>query len=213
VTAQEAERSRIAADIHDDPVQLMTAIEIRLEGLKGRVGSPELVEYVGSLQEAISASIGRLRALMFELRPPVLQSEGLAQTLRASLEAAAADFVDAYELLDGLSTEPPVETRVIAYRIAQEALANIRKHAQANQVRVELESRDHGLRVCIEDDGVGFSPAVAHESRPGHLGLTIMRERAELAGGWLEVHSSPGGGTSVEFWLPPEGALEFFSPG
>ena len=213
VTAQEAERSRIAADLHDDPVQAMTAVGIRLEILKGRIHDPALIESVDTLQEAVGGAVGRLRQLLVELRPPILEGAGLVPTLRASLDAAVEDFVDAYELLDEVSTEPSVETQVIAYRIAQEALANIRKHARANEVRVELESRDHGLRVCIEDDGVGFASAEAPESRPGHLGLTIMRERAELAGGWLQVRSSPGAGTSVEFWLPPEGATESLSEG
>src|SRR5439155_7718736 len=96
----------------------------------------------------------------------------------------------------------PEETRLILYRIAQEALANVRKHAEAHRVSVTVEPSDGGYLVRIEDDGVGFDPASLEGSRPGHLGLTAMKERAEMSGGWCRVTSQPGRGTKVEFWMP-----------
>jgi signal transduction histidine kinase len=82
-----------------------------------------------------------------------------------------------------------------------EALANVRKHAGAHLVRIRLENADEGWRVQIADDGSGFAPN-GNGSAPGHLGLTTMRERAQIAGGWWNLESVPGGGTSVTFWLP-----------
>jgi signal transduction histidine kinase len=98
-----------------------------------------------------------------------------------------------------LTTEPPSETRVILYRIAMEALVNVRKHARAHRVRVRLEDVDRGWQAQI-NDGDGFLPNGG--SAPGHLGLTAMRERAQMAGGWWKLESSPGSGTNISFWLP-----------
>jgi signal transduction histidine kinase len=102
---------------------------------------------------------------------------------------------------DAMDREPPPDARVICYRIAQEAIANVRKHARASHVEVVLVSEGGGTRVVIRDDGVGFDPERTAPA-PGHLGLPDMRERAELAGGWLRISSAPGSGTVVEFWIP-----------
>lgn len=91
---------------------------------------------------------------------------------------------------------------MILYRITQEALANVRKHAQASKVSVVLEEQDGGYLVGVEDDGVGFAPPEVLRSAPGHLGLSAMREGAEMVGGRCTVRSAPGSGTCVEFWLP-----------
>jgi signal transduction histidine kinase len=90
---------------------------------------------------------------------------------------------------------------MLIYRNVREALANARKHARANAVLVEFLDIADGCLVRIVDDGVGYHPADI-EDRPGHLGLVLMRERAELAGGWCRIESSPGSGTIVEFWVP-----------
>jgi signal transduction histidine kinase len=103
-----------------------------------------------------------------------------------------------------LRGEPPADTRIIMYRIAQEALANVRKHAAATAVSIRLEEKDGGFLMRIQDDGTGFSPPEMLQSAPGHLGLSSMRERAEMAGGWCVVRSYPGGGTTVEFWVAGE---------
>jgi len=92
--------------------------------------------------------------------------------------------------------------RLILYRIAQEALANVRKHANASRVHVRLTQQDGGYLVQVEDDGDGFDAPEMLRSAPGHLGLSSMRERAEMAGGWCKVHGLPGNGTTVEFWVP-----------
>jgi signal transduction histidine kinase len=98
-------------------------------------------------------------------------------------------------------SEPSHDVRAAAYRVAQEALVNVRKHSRGTSVHVVLEERERGVFVRIEDDGVGFAPEIQSDGGH-HLGLTAMRERAELAGGWCRISSVPGEGTIVEFWLP-----------
>ena len=99
-------------------------------------------------------------------------------------------------------SEPDEDRRVIAFRVAQEALHNIRKHSRATSVEVRLEPRERGFVLIIADDGVGFDPIEVEAGERGHLGLPAMRERAELAGGRLEVTSRPGSGTTIQLWLP-----------
>ena len=201
VRAQEAERVRIAADIHDDSIQAMAAAALRLQQLRKRLSTETEVEALDKLEEAFQGALTRLRHLMFNLRPLALERSGLAAALQAQLEQFQSEASLRFELADHLTAEPPPETRVILYRIAMEALVNVRKHARADLVLVRLENTDGGWRVQIDDDGSGFTPA-DNGSAPGHLGLTAMRERAQIAGGWWKLESRPGAGTSVSFWLP-----------
>ncbi len=202
VSAQEEERRRIASDIHDDPIQKMTAVGLRLHALKMKLHEPVELRALDELAGSVELAIARLRHLLFELRPPALDRDGLSTVLRQHLEEMCTEGGSTFELEDRLVGEAPDDTRSIAYRIAHEALANVRKHAKAKRVDLLLESRDGGLFVRIRDDGAGFSPDLLEAGRPGHLGLTAMRERAELAGGWCRVTSAPGSGAAVEFWLP-----------
>jgi signal transduction histidine kinase len=203
---QEQERSRIASDIHDDSIQAMTAVGIRLESVKRRLFGTDsaALDELNELEGTVVLSIARLRHLLFELRPPVLDREGLAPALRLHLERLSIDRPVEFDIDNRFESEPPGETRTILYRIAQEAVANVRKHARATRVDVLLDQQNDGFLVRISDDGVGCSAQMAQDigQDPGHLGLTAMRERAELAGGWWKLHSSPRAGTTVEFWLP-----------
>jgi signal transduction histidine kinase len=197
VRATEEERRRIANDVHDDPVQKMIAVKMRLELL--RKTHPEL-EDVHHALEVVRNSIASLRHLLFDLRPPILDEQGLAPALRTFLENAEATF--RWQVEDGLTKEPSSQSRVILYRIAQEALTNARKHSQADRVRVVLGERDGGIEMEISDDGVGFMPQDAIVAAPGHMGLAAMRERAEMSGGWCELRSLPDAGTTLTVWLP-----------
>lgn len=201
VRAQETERLRIASDIHDDSIQAMAAAGLRLQQLRKRLRTQAEVEALDRLEDAFQGAISRLRHLMFNLRPVALDRSGLAAALQAHLDQTQAGGSVLVQMENHLTAEPPPETRVILYRIAIEALANVRKHAGAHLVLVRLENADEGWRVQIDDDGSGFNPN-GNGSVPGHLGLTAMRERAELAGGWWKLESQPGAGTSVAFWLP-----------
>jgi PAS domain S-box-containing protein len=203
VSAQEEERRRIAGDIHDDPIQKMTAVAMRLDLV--RRDHPELASDQGfaSLTSSVQLAIARLRHLMFDLRPYMLDRDGLVTALHAYLadqEALGAGPV--YSLDDRLKSEPHSDIRVTMYRIVQEALINVRKHARATRADVRLLDEGDGYLIEVCDDGVGFSPEGTVDSPLGHLGLTAMRERAEMAGGWLKVSSDPGRGTTVRVWLP-----------
>jgi len=200
VRAQETERLRIASDIHDDSIQAMAAAGLRLQQLRKRLRTAAEVEALDRLEDAFQGAISRLRHLMFNLRPATLDRSGLAAALQAHLEQMQSGTV-VVELENHLTAEPPPETRVILYRITIEALANVQKHSGAHLVLVRLENADQGWRVQIDDDGSGFTPN-GNGSAPGHLGLTAMRERAQIAGGWWKLESHPGAGTSVAFWLP-----------
>ena len=199
--AQESERQRIAADLHDDPIQAMSAVDMRLQML---AEYPDSVtpEAIAGIESEVRAAIERLRSMLFELRPAALDREGLVPALRVYLErrAKASDWV--VEVVDGMTQEPDPDMRALLYRIAQEAVANAAKHAKASRVQVEALSAGDGVTLRVRDDGRGFVPDLDTAPAPGHLGLSTIVERAELAGGWARILRSPGEGTTVECWLP-----------
>ena len=196
--AQEEERRRIAADIHDDSIQVMSAADIRAQSLARQITDPALRTEADELRETIRVAVERLRYLLIELRPPALDREGLVSALRAY----ASDVKPVPEIVDRLRSEPPPDIRVILFRIAQEAIANARKHAGADAISVSLATEDGGVRVLVTDDGQGFDIAVLDAPQQGHIGLPTMVERAELAGGRCRIHSRPGDGTTVDAWIP-----------
>ncbi len=200
VTAQEEERERIAGDVHDDPVQRVVALNMRLQLLRRVLEDPDQIETVDRLMDSVQTCIRSMRHLLFELRPPILDEQGLGAALREYLEEKDPDFT--YRIEDGLGTRPPSQMLIVAYRIAQEALANVVKHARATDVVVTIAEQDGGLLVQVQDDGVGFAGEIPRVSARGHMGISSMRERAELQGGWCEISSLPGGGTMVRVWVP-----------
>jgi signal transduction histidine kinase len=199
VQAQEEERQRIADDIHDDSVQVMTAVALRLATLRRRLPTGDLDPLLVSLEHDVRQSINRLRRLMFVLRPPALEAHGIAAALQAFLAQIAEDAGLAYSLDDRLQLEPEPEARTVVYRIAQEAVSNVCKHARANHIDVVLSEYDGGVLVEIKDDGAGFDATRSRQAPPGHLGLLVMQERAEQSGGWFTVESEPGTGTTVRY--------------
>jgi signal transduction histidine kinase len=209
VWAQEEERRRIAGEVHDDAIQTIAAARLMLTTFRDQLTDDTQRRLLDHLEEAVSSSLRRLRTLVFDLRPAQLDDDGLAAALREYLTETARQGGFVAELRDDLEREPPAEVRVIAYRICQEAITNIRMHAAASQVAVRLEEAQGGLLVTIGDDGAGFDPdRVKSTPRPGHVGLTSMSERATMADGWCRVDSHPGSGTTVRFWLPTKEADE-----
>jgi signal transduction histidine kinase len=200
VAAGEEERRRIAADIHDDSIQVIAALGMRLQMLRRTLSDPEQLAFLTEAEDAVQLSISRLRHLVVELHPPGLEQEGLSVALSIALDAVH-DATAAYRFEDRLSAQPGTEASAILFRIAHEALENVRAHARASTVAVTLLERDGGLAVRIADDGCGFEPELA---APGSAcpGFAAMRARAELACGSLHVESAPGRGTTVEAWLP-----------
>jgi PAS domain S-box-containing protein len=212
VTAQEEERHRIAGDIHDDPLQKVVAVGMRLGALRSRLDNPEHVALVETLEESVQLASSRLRNLLFELRPPSLDTSGLTDALRELVHQTMPQEETHCVVDSNVTREPGIETRAIAYRIAQEAIANARKHAKAKVIRICLRNEGRGVSVSVADDGVGINPEFTRRSAPGHMGLATMRERAQLAGGWIQVRSLPSGGTTVDFWVPDEAVAGDLQP-
>lgn len=203
--AQEEERRRIAVDIHDDPIQVMSAADLRLALLTEK-GLPVEAAELEEIRDTVRRSIERLRSLLFELRPAALDRDGLVVALRQYLAHTAEQHGWSVVVEDGLSREPGPELRAVLYRTAQEAIANARKHSKARTVSVAVATEAGGAVVRIHDDGEGFDPAGLSAPEPGHLGLATMVERAELMGGWCRISSGKGSGTTIECWLPLEDA-------
>jgi len=206
VTSQEEERRQLASDIHDDAIQAMVAVTLELQVLGGRLRDPAAHALLERLKATATDSVGRLRQLVFELHPPLLDQVGLAAALEQYARRASELAGFSVQVSNEVRGELPAEVRVLAYRIVQEALANVRAHAKASRVAIRLEEADGGVLVRVSDDGVGFLPGVVErQQRRGHLGLVSMREQAAMAGGWCRVASAPGMGTTVELWLPGSG--------
>ncbi|CAM5287433.1 hypothetical protein SAVIM338S_00245 [Streptomyces avidinii] len=213
VQAQELERRRIAWDVHDDSIQAMVAVGMRLQLLADQAGEPYARE-LSLLDASVREAVGRLRNLTFRLQPPGLDRHGLVEALSQYLDDVVAESWGLEATLeDNLEKEPAPETAITIFRIVQEALLNVRKHARARTVRVSVTTEHEGLRVQVADDGSGHVKVARRLQE--HFGLMEMRERAETAGGWWTLRSEPGAGTTVEFWLPdlPAGVLDEPLPG
>ena len=193
------ERERIAAEIHDDSVQVMAAVALRLDSLERVAQDDEVRGKISSLRETVRASIDRLRKTMFELQNPLPEGSPLARAMEDFLERSRSEHGLEFTFTDLLEGEPDRLLGATLFRIGREALVNVVKHASASRVRVELSRADGGVRLLISDDGVGFD---GHESPEGHLGLSSMRSRAQRVGGRCDVESEPGKGTTVDVWLP-----------
>ena len=202
VGAQEEERRRLAGDIHDDSIQALTALVLRLGLLYGTIDDSEQRDFLVNAERTARNAISRLRHLIFDLRPPALERDGLAGALQLLLDDLGETSGITCTLEDRLIREPPDEMRSIIYRIAQEALTNVRKHADARAVDVSLENADGRVLVRVADDGRGLQPGTVARQEPGHIGLSTMRERAETAGGSWRIATKPGQGTTIEFSVP-----------
>jgi signal transduction histidine kinase len=202
VASEEEERRRIARDIHDDSIQVMTAAGMRLQILRRSLDDADQLGSLDELEQAIGRAIGQLRRLLVELRPNAVDNHGLGEAIQMYLDDVAGESETVYELEDRLLEEPAEDTRIVLYRIAQELLTNVRRHAGAASATVTLGNPGDGYYIRVQDDGVGFAYDPSSPGTRGRLGLVMTRERAEFAGGWLRVESSEGRGTIVEVWIP-----------
>lgn len=205
VRAQEQERHQIAQDLHDDPIQGLTALQFRLATI-ARSGEGEGREQLEAVEDKITEMIARLRSMVFDLQPKALEREGLAAAAREVCARLAEGHDLEWSVRDDLGAEPPIEPRQVAFRAISEALTNVQKHAGAAKVKIVLASRagSAGRELCatIRDDGVGFDPETMPMDVEGHAGLDVMRERLELLGGGLEIRSAPGKGTELRVRIP-----------
>jgi len=204
VRAQEDERARLARELHDGAGQTLTSLLVRLKALEKQAATEHLRENVIGLCQSISQTIEQMRGIAYRLRPAALEEFGLDVALRSLVEefASEASFVSECRLdLGGRRLPSDVETTL--YRIAQESLTNVVRHAWANRVLVELVALPYAVGLRIEDDGQGFdSNDIASRGEKRRLGLIGMQERAEMLGGSLVVQSAPSAGTSIQVRLP-----------
>jgi PAS domain S-box-containing protein len=204
ITAQEEERRRLAGDLHDDAIQSLTAARMHLSVLGhqlDRLGEaaaavrPALDHARGNLEQGLAAA----RTFLFDLRPPLLDSAGLEPALRQQLAKLVERTGWKTEVDWRLQERLDRELETVVFRVAQEALANAARHADATTVWVRAERDGRDVVLEVADDGVGFDPPAAREraAATGHLGLRSMAERIQTAGGSLEITSGPGHGTRV----------------
>jgi PAS domain S-box-containing protein len=202
VGAQEDERKRIAREIHDSIGQQMTGIKLKLHALLARFEEDkEISEYINQITSITDQIDSDVDFLVWELRPSVLDTLGLSAALKNFVQEWTLHFrvpADFQELgFNSKKLRPEIEINL--YRIGQEALNNVAKHAKAANVSVLLEKRNDKVILIIEDDGIGFEvnkKSVLTGDDRG-MGLLGMKERAELIGGTLEIESSPGNGTTI----------------
>jgi signal transduction histidine kinase len=199
VTAQEAERRRISADIHDDSIQVIAATKMRLDLIRRKGGTKALMTQLTEFSDLLGECLTRLRTLVFRLIPPSLEQGGLPAAFEEILSPWAAESGVTFTVEGDVDDELNEDEQIILFRIGQEALANVRKHAEAAHVAITLALVDGGVLLTVADDGVGIS-GENPDGQP-HFGVATMAERAELAGGWCRI-SSPGKGTLVEAWIP-----------
>jgi len=198
VEVEEAERRRIARELHDRVGQNLSALNINLDLALGAItGASPLRRRLEDSVSLVDATLQSIENVMAELRPPLLDEYGLGAALGWYAEEFSRRTGIAVVLRDGKDAAADLrpEAAVALFRIAQEALNNVAKHAGAKQVRVELACEAEEIVLRVADDGAGFDPAAA--ARGKRWGMNTMRERAEAAGGRLEVDSAPGEGTIV----------------
>jgi two-component system, NarL family, sensor histidine kinase UhpB len=205
--AQEEERRRLARDLHDEVNQALTAILLRLEAL-AQDTPPERAPEVAELKRLVNQAMEELLTLARQLRPSALDDHGLVPAVEAQLKRfSARTGIEVRLHTDGDPNELPEVMQTAIFRVAQEALANVARHAGATIVEVDLDETDGAAELRVRDDGAGFDPGAiprAGSEGPGAgLGLGGMAERARLVGGELDVRSAPGGGTSVTLRVGP----------
>lgn len=206
ITAQEEERKRIARELHDETSQALTSLMVGLKVIEGSGSLQEVRERTADLRALAAATLKDIHDLALELRPSVLDDLGLVAALHRYVKEACPKMGLQVDLhisgMEGRRLRSEIETTV--YRIIQEALTNVAKHARANNVSVVLEHRNSHLVAIIEDDGLGFDPeeVLGTSAENRRLGLFGMQERASLIGGDLTVESTPGVGTSIYLKVP-----------
>jgi PAS domain S-box-containing protein len=211
VSAQEDERRRVARELHDSLGQHLMSLGVRLGNLRTRIGdSGDLAAEIEHLQAHAAIIDEEVDRLAMELRPVALDDLGLDAALRRHVDGWAREVgipADIHTRGVDCRLPEPIETTV--YRVVQEALTNVRKHARASRASVVVERRGQELVAIVEDDGTGFATDAESELLPSrHLGLSTMSERAVLVGGRLEIESKPGHGTTVYLRVPLHGQAD-----
>jgi two-component system sensor histidine kinase UhpB len=199
--AQEDERRRLAGELHDEIGQVLTAVSLSLEAIDGN----DILAQLEDSKQAVGRAIEQVRGMSLNLRPAMLDLIGLESALRWLVERQSAAMGAAFDLHCDLGAErlaPELESA--CFRIVQEAITNIARHAGAGHVRVEVTRSRASVHLSIHDDGIGFDPAAAKRRarNGGSFGVLGMEDRARLLGGILRITSAPGKGTTIRVRLP-----------
>lgn len=205
IDAQEGERRLIARELHDDVGQALTAVKLTLEAIQLASDPDEIRAAIADAVATAASAIQRVREMSLDLRPSILDDLGLPaavrwyvdrQARRAGLRATVAIAPDVPDL--------PHEHATTLFRILQEAVVNVVKHAKATSLHVEVAGDGPDVRMAVRDDGAGFDAdqAQARAMLGASVGLLSMGERAQLAGGRMEIVSAPGAGTTIAVWVP-----------
>ena len=202
-TVREEERTRIARELHDELGQMLTALKMDVAWLRSRIAASEagLVHKTSAMAELIDATLDAVRSIAADLRPVMLDDLGVRAAVEWLLEDFSKRYGISYELETELDDYPLDDQRTTsAFRVVQECLTNVARHAQASAVAIALDGRDNDLQLRVKDNGCGFDPAVVRRAQG--FGLLGMRERVLALGGSLHIDSAPGKGTSVVIDLP-----------
>ena len=207
VALEEQVRKDLAREVHDGPAQMLSAIIMHLSVIGEMVTrNPEqAAEEIVLVQGTASRALLQIRNMIFELRPVILQTQGLIAAMRTCVRRLReAEGMTIHAELEDWPERLPARIEEICFAIIQEALTNVKKHAEASNTWLQVAQQDARLMVDIRDDGKGFevSRLEVLEAQEGHLGLLNMRERAEMVGGELAIHSQPGWGTRVTLSVP-----------
>lgn len=207
IQAQEDERLYVSRQIHDGPAQTMTNLVLRAEICERLLDidpTRAKSELVG-LKNMVNTTLQDTRRFIFDLRPMILDDLGLEPTLRRYVQQFTDKFkIEVGVTINGMGSRLPSQIEVAIFRIVQEALTNVSKHAHATHAQVAIDVNGDVVAVNVEDDGSGFSADDSKLSNPKYRGLATMRQRVEMYGGQLNIDTGPGKGTRIAANLPAE---------
>jgi signal transduction histidine kinase len=207
--AEEAERQRIAVELHDDTIQVMVAALVGMDACQATIDRDDpggAIESMARARATLAEAVDRVRRMSFELRPPLLDAQGLGAAVTDLVDEVAAECALQSHIEVTVRRYAP-EIEILAYRTVRELIANVRKHARAKRLELRMHEQSAALVCVLADDGVGFDAGRfdAPSGRRGmrlHLGLDATIERVRIAGGTFAIDSGTGGGTSVRFTVP-----------
>ena len=206
-TAQEAERSRLARELHDEVVQQLIALGHGIDRVQRLLERDvdQATERLGAMRTSVTTLVDELRAIIGNLRPPALEELGLLPAVELMIQHNREGGPEVNLVVRGEERRLAPQSELALFRIIQESWSNIRRHAQARHADYIFTYTQPYLLVTISDDGSGFHPPIDAEVPDGHWGLRGMRERAELTGGTLTLTSAPGQGTRIDIHIPYPG--------
>ncbi|NWG75079.1 MAG: PAS domain-containing protein [Rubrivivax sp.] len=204
INAHEEERARLARELHDDVTQRLARLAIDAGRVESLFSAASVSETLREVREGLVRLSEDVHTLSYRLHPSVLEDLGLAEALKTEIERVARqESIVVTAKLAEIPEPVPREVALCVFRVAQEALRNVARHAKARTADISVRVLDGGLELAVRDDGAGFEPLLDGNRRS--LGLTSMRERVHLLHGELDIESAPGRGTTVVAWVPLKG--------